>query len=111
MTNYKIASLIFIFLGAVAIYVSQGIVSFCIACALALGSIIFAFFIFFDESDEKHTPIADDVRKVIIKDEHWIEKYFRGEFDPEPDDETDYDLEETNDESSPLRKFVIRRRI
>ena len=111
MSNYKIASLILIFLGAVAIYVSDGVVSFCVACALSLGSIIFAFYIFFDESDEEHVPIADDVRKVIIKDEHWIEKYFRGEFDPEPNDETDYEAEEMNDESSPLRKFVIRRRI
>ena len=48
---------------------------------------------------EKTQPIEDDVRRVIVKpkSEHWTDKYFRGEFDPEPE--------------KPLRKIVIRERI
>lgn len=48
---------------------------------------------------EKTRPIEDDVRRVIVKpkSEHWTDKYFRGEFDPEPE--------------KPLRKIVIRERI
>lgn len=49
--------------------------------------------------DKQQRPIKDDVRRVIVKDEpeHWTDKYFRGEFDPEP--------------KKPLRKIVIRERI
>ena len=49
--------------------------------------------------EKQQRPIKDDVRRVIVKpkSEHWTDKYFRGEFDPEPE--------------KPLRKIVIRERI
>ena len=45
-------------------------------------------------------PIADDVRRVKIKEKPWVRKYYNGEFDPEDDEE------ETNGEEGPANGFI-----
>ena len=53
--------------------------------------------------------IADDVRRVKIKEKPWVRKYYEGEFDPEDDEKEDLPAPVARAASAPraMRKFVI----
>ena len=54
-------------------------------------------------------PIADDVRRVKIKEKPWVKKYFDGEFDPKDDPEEKMELSSNaaSAHTSRLRKIII----
>lgn len=53
--------------------------------------------------------IADDVRRINVKEKPWVRKYYNGEFDPEDDEEEDSPTQVARAASAPraMRKFVI----
>ncbi len=61
-------------------------------------------------AEDEPRPIAEDVRRVKIKDKPWVKKYFNGEFDPEPNDEQESEPIAETKTIKPLRKIVIRKK-
>ena len=65
--------------------------------------------------DRAERPIAEDVRRVKIKERPWVRKYYDGEFDPEDDPSQSASQTalpkgrayETASAASKIKKFVL----
>lgn len=80
-----------IFGGAVGYGAAQAPFQKVLAVVLFFGGIAFCAVMLVQAAaeDRAERPIADDVRRVKIKEQDWTDKYFSGEFDPEDDEEED----------------------
>ncbi|MCI5892916.1 MAG: hypothetical protein MRZ66_05900 [Clostridiales bacterium] len=66
---------------------------------LGIGSAIVNIYEYIYFRQEKYRPIAEDVRRVKIKPDDWVSRYFAGEFYPED--------EKPKRSDKPVRKFVM----
>lgn len=66
---------------------------------LGIGSAIVNIYEYIYSKKQKCRPIAEDVRRVKIKPDNWVSRYFAGEFYPED--------EKPKQSDKPIRKFVM----
>ena len=66
---------------------------------LGIGSAIVNIYEYIYSKKQKRRPIAEDVRRVKIKPDDWVSRYFAGEFYPED--------EKPKRSDKPIRKFVM----